>query len=1176
MREYKHLKKTIIGLFVLLCGEFSRKSILTRALNTRYQANSLTLDDNLNKSELLNHGAKNETSIDTLNLPNIDYNDTEDINYSNDVNDASSNQGEKEGIPYDFIMLNDQNKGVKSAEIAGNSYIETSSTNSLYSNILNTIDIIYNEWEEDDGSLCEYYKPIYGHEHIKNSLYNVIAISTLGINRIWDKVASYSEKIKNFENSCEEMKKDLSMAIENLENPAYNYQNQNFQNTYSLLKTKRTNLVQCIKSKFNTLNNDINEIKKYDKYDMYNVMSINTPLTLAPVYNSRIDLVKNEINNDFEKIKKLSINEVKNVSNFINEIANIVEIESELKANLDTIKFMQKEINHIIKLYEKHTKIYTTKYNVIMGLQHIDNPYKTYTNNVINSISGLGDDYAIFKFSYNILINLDKLYNTKKTQINNIFNFLTQILIGKLDPSSNRIVHDDSYDYDMSQPKKILNNLKDIFHKTFEKNVDSYDKNVNLKNSESGNNDLIPQIVLLIKKLEDLIKLMETIYNSDTPISEIQTEINNKTNKVDLNEKLDGFNSALEEAKTWKTKRKSTISTLKDKYELVLNLQSQITKLCQSFNKKDMQQKYIQESKNILKMKVKNINEKKKELEKLIELKKDIENYINQINILLNDSLYEVVDFANKKNKINDDIKLEFKNFYNDGVENLVAECSTLINENMIEAAQNDEQIKKHLGELDSKYDKINNITFDEISKVLNNVNNKKEALLELINEIKTYTYYHMINDLSSILNSVQTIDKHLQSSIDSYYGLYNELKNYKEEILKKKNMVVQNYHTNNGNYQDYEYDSKKILEYSNNFISKENIILKDIEEISKISNEVKTSLPKYDNEVKKIYPNSNGEYLQVKKLIEQIKEYTSEEYLNKYRNKVNDIKTTVSDETKQIQTTNKRMDNYKVLNTVMQQYQSIYELIKNIINGKNVLNDLLRQSIQAIQNYDNINETVKNSSIETLNNKISMIDDKLNTTTINDIETKLSTLKEYFTSTKQQIMENSEIEDDNLLQNVNEIDQVQNSTNALNEQYISLKMDVEKLINDTNEEIRKHQNESSQTHENMMDKINGVLSDNNSSETNYTNNDNTENSERTENNNTKKGYFDSRNSHYYAYAGAATLFVLMYCTITTQSNKNNDEANFNTDVAYCEGAENHKYDQNGDIEIYLDENNYM
>ncbi|CXI22429.1 reticulocyte binding protein, putative [Plasmodium berghei] len=1048
----------MIGLFVLLCGAFYRKSILTRALNTHYQANSLTLGGNLNKSELLNHGPKIEISIDSSSLSNVNYNDTEVINYSNGVNDASYNQGEKELIPYDFIMLNDQNKGGEAAELVGNSYIETSSTNSVYSNILNIVDIIYNEWEDNDVSLYEYYKPIYTHEHIKNSLYHVIAITEIGINNIWGKLANYSKKIKNFENSCEEIKKELSMVIENLENPIYNYQNQNFQNAFSLLKKKRADLIQCIKSKYSTLNNDINEIKKNDNYYMYNVMRINPPLTLVPVYNIRIDLIKNEIN-DLKKITKLPLNEVKNVSNFINQITNIVENEPELKNNLDTIKFMQKEINHIIKLYEKHTNICNIKYNIIMGLQKIDNAYKTHTYHVINNIFDLGNNYAIFKYSYNILTNLDKLYNNKKTQINNIFNFLTQILIGKVDPSSNKIVHDDSYDYDMSQPKQILNNLKYRFHKAFGQNVNSYDKNVNLKDYENGNNDLIAQIMLLINKLEDLIKLMEKIYNNDTPISEIQTEIYNKTNKVDLNEKLDGFNDALKEATMWKTKRKSTISTLKDKYELVLNLQTQINELYQPFNRKYMEQKYIQESKHILKMKVKHINEKKNDLEKLIELKKDIENHINQINILLNNPLYEMVDFANKKNKINDDIKLEFKKFYNDGVENLVAECSTLIDENMIASVQNDEQVKKYLGDLDAKYDKINNITFDEFSKVLNNVNNKKESLLELINEIKGYIYYHMIHDLSSILNSVQTIDERLKPNINNYFDLYNELTSYKEELLKKKNLIVQNDYINNGNYPDYEHDSKKLLEYSNNFISKENIILKDIEEMSKISDEVKTVLPKYDNEAKKIYPNSNDEYLQTKKIIEQIKEYTSEDYLNKYRKEVNDIKTTITDETNQIQNINKNIENYKILNNGMQQYQSIYELIKNTINGKNILNDLLSQSIQAIQNYDNVNETIKNSSIETLNNKISMIDDKLSSTTINDIETKLSTLKEYFISVKQKIMENSEIEADNLLQNANEINQVQNSTNALNEQYISLKMDIEKLINDINEEIRKHQN---------------------------------------------------------------------------------------------------------------------
>ncbi|CAD2089041.1 reticulocyte binding protein, putative [Plasmodium vinckei lentum] len=1106
MREYKHLKKAVIGLFVLLGVVFSRKSILARALNTHYQANSLTLDSNLNKSGLSNNEPKNETSTD----------------------------------------------------------------NSLYPNTLNTIDIIYNEWEDNDVSLYEYYKPIYAHEHIRNLLYDVIAITEWGLNRIWGKVADYSGKIKKLENSCGEMKKSLSTVIENLENPAYNYQNKIFQNTFSLLKTKREDLIQCVKSNYSTLSNDIKQLANYDKYSMYEVMKINPPLITVPIYNARIDLIKNEIEKDLTKIKSLSLNEAETVSNFINQIASIVENEPELKTNLDTIKFMHKQINHIIKLHKKYTENYNTKYNIIMKLQKFESPYKVSTAHTVKSISDLGENYANSKYNYNILIELDKLYNNKKTQMNNIFIFLTQILTGKVDPSSNKIIHDDSYDYNMSQPKEILNNLKDLFHKTFGKSVDSYDKNVSSKDSENESNNAIAKTVLLINQLEDLIKSMESIYNNNAPISEIQTEINRKTNKVDLNEKLNGFKNAIEEAKKWKTKKKSTISTLKEKYEIVLNLQAQINQLCQSFSEKDRERKYVQESKSILKIKVKHINEKKKDLEKLIELKKDIENHINQINTLLNNPLYEVAEYENKKNKINNDIELTFKNFYNGGLENLVAECSNLIDENTIEAAQNEEQIKKYLEDMDAKHNKINNIKFDEIAKVLNNVSNKKESLLELITEIKKYTYYHMINDLSSMLNKVQTVDEHLTPNMNSYLGLCNELKSYKEEILKKKNLIVQNNYINNGNYPDYGYDSKKLLEYSNNFLSKENIILKDIEEMSKISDEVKTVLPKYDNEAKKITTISSGEYSQVKKIIEQIKEYTSEDYLNKCRKKLNDVKTEINGATKQIQDSNKNMENLKMLNNVMQQYQSVNELIKNIINGKNVLDGLLSQSIQTIQNYDNVNEKIKNSSIETLNNKISMINTKLNTAAINDLETRLSSLKEYFISIKQKILENSEVHVDNLLQNVNQIDQVQNLTNELNEQYISLKMDVEKSINDINEEIQKHQNESSQMYGNTLDKTNEVLSDNNSSETNYTNDDDTEN------NNKQNGYFDPKNSSYYAYAGVATMFVGVYCSIATQTNKNDEEASFNKEVEYFDGAENWRYDQNDDIEIYLDENNYM
>ncbi|KEG00954.1 reticulocyte binding protein, putative [Plasmodium vinckei vinckei] len=1106
MREYQHLKKTMISLFVLLGVVFSRNGILVTALNTHYQANSLTLDSNLNKSGHSNHEPNNETS----------------------------------------------------------------NANSLYLNTLNTVDIIYNEGEDDNVSLYEYYRPIYTHEHIRNLLSDVIAISEWGLNSIWKKVADYSGKIKKLENSCGEMKKSLSTEIENLENPTYNYQNNTFQNTFSLLKTKREDLIQCVKSNYSTLNKDIKDLANEDKYNMYDVMGINPSSIIAPIYNTRLDLIKNEIEKDLPKIKSLSLNEAETLSNFINQIASIAENEPELKTILDTIKFMQKQINHIIKLHKKYTDNYNTKYNIIMKLQKIEDAYKVSTDHTIKNISGLGENYANSKYNYNILIDLDKLYNIKKTQMNNIFIFLTQILIGKVDPSSNKIVQDGSYDYNMSQPKEILNNLKDQFHKTFGKNVDSYDKNVDIKDSENESNDVIPKTVVLIKQLEDLIKSMESIYNNDVPISEIQTEIYKKTNTLNLNEKLNGFKNAVEEAREWKTKRKLTITTLKEKYETVLNLQTQINQLCQSFSEKNRKKKYVHESKSILKTKAKHINEKKKYLENLIELKKNIENHINQINTLLNNPLYEMAEYKKKKNKINDDIELEFKNFYNGGLENLVAECSNLVDENIIEAAQNEEQIKNYLEDVDAKYNKINNIKFDEFPKVLNNVNNKKESLLELINEIKKYTYYHMINDLSSMLNRVQTVDEHLTPNMDSYLGLYNELKSYKEEILKKNNLIVQNNYINNGNYPDYGYNSKKLLEYGNNFLSKENIILRDIEEMRKISDEVKTVLPKYNNEAKKITPDSSGEYSQVNKIIEQIKEYTSENYLNKCRKKLNDIKMEITNATNQIQDSNKNMEIFKMLNNGMQKYQSVNELIKNVINGKNVLDELLSQSIQTIQNYDDINENIKNSSIETLNNKISMINSKLNTEAINDLETKLSSLNEYFMSIKQKILENSEVHVDNLLENVNQIDQVQVLTSKLYGQYISLKMDIEKSINDINKETQKHQNGSSQMHGNTLDKTNGMLSNNNSNKTNYTNDDDTEN------NNKQNGYFDPKNSSYYAYAGVATLFLGIYCSVAAQTNKNGEEACFTNEVDYFDGGENWRHDQNDDIEIYLDENNYM
>ena len=939
-----------------------------------------------------------------------------------------------------------------------------------YDEIINTLtdnkDFIINEKENIDKIIDLIYKKIsdLSKKYLNNlneniismkfnnkNLYEIFQKYNLGENKFltyFEKCAIINSqiidllKIKNkiqkiscfFGDNKILLRKESFMGIGNLKNNLFiteYFINLNNQEDLELIKyiieIKGFDYINELLQKNMLLNIKINDIKvitkvnnlvfmKYDDSNLKNFDEKLKVLLILCIYQLKFKERINDNNKYLNNIFLLNSDFLSKLyyDNLYNTISNIIEINNEIKKDIESNKIKEKEILFNLSKYlnikiildiENNLKeinsenlinlsLFSKKINILLTDKKNINIYDNFIILDKNIVTLIRDT-----FNVNI-INLDEI-NISHISLNQkniiIINDCKKInvLLGNIINNGNYYKLEYIFDYNdeaiiKSELNKIVNNY------------DKYFKN-NLLYNDKYQNDFISPI--FSEKGKDIIGYCYK-YNRDIILNNFtKYSINNNLNNI--------IQIYIYESILTNILIKKEICTLLDEYYLVnINFLKEY-KINYKYN--EIKKELISNKDNILIIKdiykdLLNNNKKIYQTKSFYLLLKAINP---NINIKFND--LKIEEKLSEKN-INPSI-IEMEYYDNNSKE-----------KNIIKLDYNFELIHKNILELFIDKNKLekNIITYDIINDYIlinypigKNDNSQYITLVGNMNDEYIFvTYYILIyysaenrykhikllkKYLDNYLSGISLMNNNTPIINDKYEIIGVIIKNNNEIKDNKLNIEIEK--SDNKKYRELElkYDEEKIknkdlnnkIEELKNSLTKENNINKDlnnkIEELKNSLNKEKNINKDLNDKIKEISNiNSNKDFL----LKEEISKYNNLKNKNdEVTKELKNIKINQKDLENKIQKLNSELGNEKYNNNILKSKNNeLTKEIKNIKLNENVFQDKIKKLNNELENEKNKYINSKNEIIglkESLDNKINL-NNKLNETIISK-ESKLS-----------------------------------------------------------------------------------------------------------------------------------------------------------------------------------------
>ena len=509
------------------------------------------------------------------------------------------------------------------------------------------------------------------------------------------------------------------------------------------------------------------------------------------LYNSKLIDLNNQLN--------IKNSEIKNNLIEINEQKILVEtIKSSNEKNEQLIKDMRKEIENLI----------------------LEN------NDLKNNVKEIKDECnKKQKNNDKLNNNLQTLKNNYEIDIKNVKEKTNKELDIKIKENKklNEIINDQ---------EKVINELKEIIHKNNDKIMDFSQKNIELKEELNKANFFNKsKIEQINKELEELsknyIKKVEAFTTLQKNNEELKSKIFNDINEIKQNLENKNIKQIQEEINQIREKINNLLVSENNK-EIINELALKLSEINNTANKSQNLEESnidkIYKEINIIKENIKLIESFK------VKFEEKISNLINNSN-----TNYTTIT---KKRKEEESINtpIDIKIFTE---ENIMA----LEDKSNLNLSLDDRVVKKINFSENEKDQESNNINFNNIRKINNNLKNelqkKDNIILELQQEIKELKS----NELNEDKNLVD--DEEFNELVEEN----EELKKLNKELMQRL-VEVTNTKDNNQNYNLININKKKkIIEEDKEM----DILRKKLEELYRELNEYRSKNSELNNEIKNI-----------------------------------------------------------------------------------------------------------------------------------------------------------------------------------------------------------------------------------------------------------------------------------------------------------------------------------
>ncbi|CDU16357.1 reticulocyte binding protein, putative [Plasmodium yoelii] len=914
------------------------------------------------------------------------YNDPQNKNYLSSL----------KGVNHDNEQSN------KKVTVPKNSFIQNSDAPTFDSNIFKIIDAI-SGIDTVKENISFIYVKLGTLEELRDILRKFYTDKDIELKSVLDKHSQINNELDKIFKEYQPQRNSVINEMSNLHNPLYNFYNTSSGN-YSSYTSSQRNLVYtfipALRKIESEIENGINSMEStYEKLSKTKTAELKT--TLENYARSVMDY-NNKI---VESIKSPSILDDKKTIEFIKFLIDTLNTRKKPQSIKNKLIFILNQINEAKKKYDWH-KLVCRQMHMFMTSyikEIVPYRYKEYFYDFTLTSS----KRAIIAYNEDRLKALEKLYKYLKEVLFHIFKMLGRLLIENPDPQNTLVFKDDIHDFDLAIHKSKFKELKDQFFEIFKDEWESYNGKI-IEKSDSIDEEKMA-ILENMNKYKNLIDSMESSQKKGLEEkNKYLDEIQKKLDKETYEEKQEGFTTSLELGKTWETKKKEILEKLNKDNSETVQLGEQLKDTLKKCSDMIAEKNHMKELTSEINEKIKDISGKQEYIKKAIDLKNEVKKNIVYFDELGKQSPYEIKQYLETKDAIHNTIKSELSEIYEGNIDELYNELSSIVKENTIDNTKDKKKLEDLKSKINDEYKKIENIKIQMDASHLSTIEDNKNKLINTILEAKKYIYKEIQNDVNQRLDNFKNKETGLLNNINDYSKHNDELSNYKTTISKIRDQY--NEKTNVGNIQEEESKEiqEKIKEYMTKISTKEDEILKNINEVKHMKDNFLDKVNIYTNFDDIYKENVDSEHDQFTELAKKIKTDVASKEFNEYEQMLGDSKALILQTNKSIEEEYQNINTLKKANEYIQLCDNTTELIKNFHNKRNELSEILNKNIESINNTTSIEKSYAENFINTLTNKTKELDDIFKDASLNEHKKTNEELKTYFNDLKENLGKDS------------------------------------------------------------------------------------------------------------------------------------------------------------------------
>ncbi|ETB56483.1 hypothetical protein YYC_05522 [Plasmodium yoelii 17X] len=1060
MKKLIYITTTYIVLFTSL-GVIYGKKIETGKKNHDGQLNNFYLYNNLKGINFNNSNSSNEEQYNNKNdVINDKFIQPNSITYLENQKDTANDKvilyndyTNKNDLDTFKFFNNDNEKTNRKATIVKSSFIQNSNPTRFDSSMYNTIDILYNVSGPNEN-LKYFYVKLYFYQELRTFLNNIYSNAKKPVNIPRSTPLQIDNDINLIIKECELQKTNLINEMSKLHNPLYEFYKESTKDDYNPYSNYRKSYVDCMLPRFKKLEPKIDAAissmqSEYDHlcyYEYWNVDALykEYATTTKQYMDSQLDVISNHL-----------VIHGMGISSHGNRLSKILESEGEQGSIISKLKFLSNEIECTLNKYSNYKNECTSNYTFMVNyVQH--DTYRQYYYYYLREIKKIAQQRANFIYNFNKLKHLKLLYKQQEGIMRNFHKTIERLIFGKPDPNNTNVFKEYIYEFNLWIPKSKLTALEKRFFEIFEEKWNSYEIKKDIdENSKQYN--VVKLILQYMKELTDLIDFMDNYQPDEVPTrSIIGFEVEWRINQTLYTEVEAGVKKSYESVKNWRKSMVEINKKLEEENEKVIKLETQINDLFNQYLKINDENIYLNKLKLELKEKIKNISDKNEYVKKAVDLKKTIENNNIYIDELTKTSPYQVPEHLKNTDTIYNTIKLELSQIYEDDIDKLYNELSSIVQENDIDNVEDKTKLDDLQSKIDNVYSKIQNMENETVESHLTNIETNKNKLSDTILAIKKYIYGEISKDLNKTLEDFKNKEKELSNKINDYAKENDQLNVYKSKISEIRNHYNSQINIDNTKEGEAKQNYDKSNEHMTKISTNENEISKFINEVKSMKDAFLSKVDKYINFDNNYKENVNLEHTQFTELTDKIKAEVSDEKLSKHEKSFNDSKSLINE------TKNSIEKEYQNINTLkkVDEYIKVCEITKESItkfsSKQNTLKCMLNQNIKTVKETNSIENFYKDKFENTLTNKINELDKTFKDASLNDYELNNNELMQYFNNLKENLGKDKE----NMLYNQlaekeKTFNDIKKNNTHINEEISNIEIAIYASIYNISEEIK-------------------------------------------------------------------------------------------------------------------------